>query len=85
MVARLKKETSMPDAIKPVNVLSVGAFGQAVARSLMVLRRDVTETVVVNDVVPMPETWVRSRVNVLVSWRAVPSLCQLLEEISLSG
>lgn len=70
---------------KPVHVLSVGPFGQAVARYLTTLRHDVSETVVINNVLPLPETWPVSRMRLLVSWRPVPSLCQLLEETTFSS
>lgn len=75
----------MLDPNKPVHIFSVGALGQATAGYLRKLRQDVTETAVVNNVVPLPETWPASRINVLASWKPAPSLCQLLEEITFSS
>jgi bacteriocin biosynthesis cyclodehydratase domain-containing protein len=63
---------------KPLHVLSVGAFGQAVSRYL----KDIVETVVTERQLPMPEVWPASRMLLLASWRPVPTLCELLGDLS---
>lgn len=67
-----------------IHILSAGAFGHAVASHLASIRADVSETVVAGNVVPLPETWPPSRMNVLASWRPAPALCELLEQEAFS-
>lgn len=68
--------------VAPVYLLSVGAFGQSVGRYLKELRADVVETLLTSNTLPSLETWPEARVHVLVSWRPVPRLCELLDETS---
>jgi bacteriocin biosynthesis cyclodehydratase domain-containing protein len=69
-------------SIQPVHLLSVGAFGQAVAAYLRSLRTDVVEMVVSNDTVPLPEMWPVARAGIIAAWRPVPHLCELLDDLS---
>jgi bacteriocin biosynthesis cyclodehydratase domain-containing protein len=66
----------------PVHVLSVGPFGRSVLRHLRSLRNDLTETDVVDNLVPLPSTWPVARMVALASWRQVPDLCELLNQVS---
>jgi bacteriocin biosynthesis cyclodehydratase domain-containing protein len=66
----------------PVHLLTLGAFGRAVARYLGTLRSDVKETPVSDNTIPIPEMWPISRVTAITSWRPAPTLCKLLEELS---
>jgi bacteriocin biosynthesis cyclodehydratase domain-containing protein len=65
----------------PVHLLAVGSFGNAVAGYLKRFHPDLVETIVENDVIPLPETWPASRMLVLASWRPVPGLCELLDDV----
>jgi bacteriocin biosynthesis cyclodehydratase domain-containing protein len=69
-------------SIQPVHLLSVGTFGQAATTYLRGLRADIVETVVSNDVVPLPELWPSARAMFIVAWRPVPHLCELLDDLS---
>jgi bacteriocin biosynthesis cyclodehydratase domain-containing protein len=70
------------DHYQPVSILSVGPFGRCVAYYLRTFHKDLRETVIVGDSLPDPETWSRSRVNVIVSGRPIPHLCELLDRFS---
>lgn len=83
MDSRYSKEMPAPGTeLKPVHLLSVGAFGHAVGDYLKTFRSDIEVTSVRNNVIPLPETWPDSRVNVVAAWRAVPTLCELLDQLS---
>lgn len=66
--------------MKPVHVLAVGDFGEAVAECLAahLPNLHVTRPGAVHPF--MPATWPDSRIHVLASWRAVPSLASLLDQ-----
>lgn len=70
------------ELLQPVHLISVGAFGRAVARYVKAFCEDVLETVVVGDNVPVHEAWPLSRVNVVAACRPVPHLCELLDQIA---
>lgn len=69
----------MPD---PPHLLSVGAFGEAVARHLSRSHPELILTQVVADTVPLPETWPRARIYIIAAWRPVPHICELMNQIS---
>jgi bacteriocin biosynthesis cyclodehydratase domain-containing protein len=65
----------------PIQILSVGAFGKAVAVYLKHLHLDVFEIAADNDVLPMPATWPAARISLLASWKPVPAVCELLDDV----
>jgi bacteriocin biosynthesis cyclodehydratase domain-containing protein len=69
-------------SFRPVHLICVGPFAEAVNQEFETMRNDIIGTEVVDDTFPLPSTWPASRVNVLVSWRPVPSLCELLNQVS---
>lgn len=73
----------MPDktSFAPIHLLSVGSFGQAVGCYLKENRVDIIETVVQGNTLPLPELWPASRAIFLASWRPVPLLCELLDDL----
>lgn len=73
--------TAMKTSTPPVQLLVVGSFGKTVAGYLKTFRQDVLETVVADDVIPLPETWEPARILALAAWRPVPSLCELLDDL----
>jgi bacteriocin biosynthesis cyclodehydratase domain-containing protein len=66
----------------PFHILSIGPFGKAVGERLKVHCPNSYETIVVGDVLPIPEAWPMSRASVLISWRPAPHICQLLNQVS---
>lgn len=64
----------------PILFLSVGPFGQGVLRCLKMLRSDILETKVDSSL--NPETWPAGRIYVVVAWRPVSHLCELVDELS---
>lgn len=64
----------------PVHVLSVGAFGEAVARALKELLPDVVETT--HSGHTSTAQWPIARLNILAAWRPVPTLSRLVEGAS---
>lgn len=74
--------TELTPLPNPLHVLSVGPFGRKVASYLAALRSDITDTTVVDGIVPLPSTWPSARLMILVSWRPVPDLCELLNQLS---
>ena len=75
----------MPDATTTLplaHVLSIGGFGRAVAQHLKSLRRDVVETTISGDVLPLPEVWPRAKALVVASWRPAPNIFELAEDLS---
>lgn len=72
-----------PDGrIHAVHILSVGAFGQAVAEALGGLLPDVSETRADLNYPPHPAFWPVARIQLLAAWRPVPRLSRLLDEMS---
>jgi bacteriocin biosynthesis cyclodehydratase domain-containing protein len=67
---------------EPVHVLTVGAFGQAVADALAELLPDVRQTVVDENQQTTPAIWPIAHVHILAAWRPVPHLYQLCDGIS---
>jgi bacteriocin biosynthesis cyclodehydratase domain-containing protein len=65
-----------------VHLLSVGPFGEAVGSYLKTIRDDIAQTSVIDNTVPLPATWPDARLHVLVAWRPVPDLCELLNQLS---
>lgn len=68
--------------LNPVHLLSVGRFGEGVGWYLKQIRRDVVETALTADKMPMPQMWPASRIHLLASWRPVPAICELLSDLS---
>lgn len=68
----------------PPHVLSIGAFGQAVAQYLRAFRTDLVETTVTDDTIALPAVWPKSCAVILASWRPVPHLCELLNDLSFT-
>ncbi len=65
-----------------LHVIAVGPFGQAVSEYLSVLHPHVHRTVW-NWTKPLTrETWPTSSAEVIVAWRPVPQLCELVSVIS---
>ena len=64
-----------------VQILSVGAFGKAVATYMKEMRSDLFETPVDNAILPLPTTWLPARCILLASWKPVPPLCELLDDV----
>lgn len=71
--------TQQQTAPEGVHLLSVGAFGIAVARYLKAFRRDLWETVVTDESTVQPKI---AHVTVVAAWRPVPKLCELVDELS---
>ncbi|MBV9257956.1 MAG: TOMM precursor leader peptide-binding protein [Ktedonobacteraceae bacterium] len=69
---------------RPVHIISVGAFGNAVAAALKELLPDVLQTGVDAQNQAYPASWPIARVNILASWRPVPALQQLIDGISFA-
>jgi bacteriocin biosynthesis cyclodehydratase domain-containing protein len=69
-------------SFEPAHLICVGPFATAVKQELLGMRNDITATEVVDDTFPLPSSWPISRLHVLVSWRPVPTLCELLNQIS---
>lgn len=69
------------ESFAPAHLICVGPFARAIAQYLKMVCPLVTETHV-DDTVPSPSTWPNARLNVLVAWRPVPDLCDLLNRIS---
>lgn len=65
-----------------VHLLSVGKFGQAVARHLKTLRDDVLEKSALDNAAELLDLFPIPRANVIVASRPVPQLCKLLDEFS---
>jgi bacteriocin biosynthesis cyclodehydratase domain-containing protein len=63
-------------------MLSVGAFGQAVAASLKELLPNVIETRLESPEQTHPMFWPAARVHLLAAWRPVAKLSRLLDEMS---
>jgi bacteriocin biosynthesis cyclodehydratase domain-containing protein len=66
----------------PPHLLSVGSFGRAVAQYLSALCPKLVETRVTDDTIVLPTMWPSCSTNFLASWRPVPHLCGLLDELS---
>lgn len=64
-----------------VHLLSVGAFGSAVAEHLRTFHSEVSETPVVSGKAAQPESWPDARMHVIAAWRPVVDLCGLLDDI----
>lgn len=67
-----------------VHIISVGAFGNAVAAALKELLPDVQQTGVDAQNQSYPASWPTARVNILASWRPVPALQKLIDDISFA-
>ncbi len=66
------------------HVLSIGAFGRAVAQYLRVFRADLVETIVTDDTIALPSVWPKSCAVIVASWRPVPHFCELLNDLSFT-
>jgi len=73
-------DTRVDKSKESVHVVSVGAFGRAVAHHLHTFRSDVVETQIEN--AAEPGAWPATRMNVVVSWRPVRELCEAADRIS---
>ncbi len=69
---------------EPIHIISVGAFGNAVAAALKELLPDVQQTGVDTQNQCYPASWPVARVNILASWRPVPALQKLIDDISFA-
>jgi len=68
---------------EPVHIISVGAFGRAVAERLRAIRPDALETRADSDVTAMdPTAWPDARVNIIAAWRPVIECCELLDRVA---
>ena len=67
---------------KPVQVLSVGPFGRAVARCLATLRDDCVATPAEGRTMQDAGDWLTSRITLLAAWRPVIGLCRTVDRIS---
>jgi bacteriocin biosynthesis cyclodehydratase domain-containing protein len=65
----------------PVEILTVGVFGRAVAEYLIALRRDVHETRADGADRPFDARGA-ARIRLLAAWRPVPAICELLDHRS---
>jgi bacteriocin biosynthesis cyclodehydratase domain-containing protein len=83
-----KGEFLMSDAAhplqEPIHIISVGAFGEAVAAALKELLPDVVQTGVDGQNQSYPASWPLARVNIVASWRPVPALQRLLDRVSFA-
>lgn len=70
------------NAIGSVHLLSVGPFGHSVGNYLRIFRDDVHVTPVNDNTIPLPDTWPDSRIIAVAAWRPVPTLCELLNQLS---
>ncbi len=68
--------------IKNIHVVSVGPFGRAAARQLKTFCPNIVEMEWSENCRIDQESWPESDVQVITSWRMVPSLCRYLDEIS---
>lgn len=68
--------------VHTVHLLSVGAFGQAVATTLQSLLPQVSETRLDQYGQTHPMLWPTADVHLLAAWRPVPTLSRLLDEMS---
>ncbi len=66
---------------RPLHVLSAGPFGSAIAKWIRYLCAATAETKVTDNTLPMAETWPQARAHVVASWRPVPELCALADEL----
>lgn len=64
-----------------IHILSVGAFGRAIATSLQELLPGVIETRIELNGQTHPMLWPTAKVHVLASWRPVTKLSRLLDEM----
>jgi bacteriocin biosynthesis cyclodehydratase domain-containing protein len=65
----------------PVQILSLGAFGRAVAKYLKMTRLDVVETCLDEPAMRDPEAWPVARINVIAAWRPVMDICEWLDQV----
>ena len=66
----------------PVHVLSVGAFGQAVAQYLRTFQPDILQTTLVNGELPGSDVDQGGRITVVAAWRPVPNICEFFDGLS---
>jgi bacteriocin biosynthesis cyclodehydratase domain-containing protein len=71
-----------PCAGRRVHILSVGAFGQAIAASLQTLLPNVRESRVDANGQTHPMFWPQANVHLLATWRPTTRLSRLLNEMS---
>jgi bacteriocin biosynthesis cyclodehydratase domain-containing protein len=74
----------MPDSttLPLAHILSIGDFGRGVTQHLKSLCRDVVETAISGDILPLPEVWPRATALVVASWRPSPNIFELAEDLS---
>jgi len=65
---------------RAIHVISVGAFGHAVATTLGALLPDVIETIA--DASTHPSHWPAARVHLLAAWRPAPAISRTLDDMS---
>jgi bacteriocin biosynthesis cyclodehydratase domain-containing protein len=63
-----------------LHLLTVGPFGEAVARHLRTLA-EFRETTVTDDAI-RNQVWSMASINVVAAWRPVPTLCAVLDDLS---
>jgi hypothetical protein len=76
---------SQKQTMDPVHLLSVGPFGEAVARYFLQLRSDVTTTTIPCGAKPEPNLWPKARVHLIASWRPVAALCRYLDDLAFQN
>ena len=69
-------------ATKPIQVLSVGPFGKAVARCVATLRGDCIDTPVEGSTMHEAGGWLKGRMILVAAWRPVNGLCRALDRMS---
>lgn len=72
-------------SIDNIQLISVGAFGRAVARHLKLYCPHLVEVAWTANESLDPSTWPTSDLQVIASWRIMPSLCNFLDEVSYAS
>lgn len=66
---------------KPIHIISIGAFGQAVAATLQELLPNVVETRIADNGQTYPLLWPNAQMHLLASWRPATKISRLLNEM----
>jgi bacteriocin biosynthesis cyclodehydratase domain-containing protein len=69
----------------PVEIISVGPFGHAVAECLNSFRDDVFHKALRDAVLKPPEVLASARMRIIAAWRPVPAICARLDQISFGS
>lgn len=68
--------------LAPVNIMPVGSFGKAVSCYLQSLIPHATEILISFGQLPLAETCLRARINIVAAWRPAPELCDFVDQLS---